>query len=293
MMTKIYDEDDDYSDSDEESTSEDEDSSSLESMTKKRSWTLREVKREFLRDFKPVSWESQAQTKIETIRMEGALADIDKYNSQFKLYAKDTGYNDKALMKHYQKGLPKGLVDQISLLSSQPKNLVTLQKVAVKQHMIWAERQAEKALWNKQRGEGGQQTKGSQDMGDNQIRIMEVNAFQSNTPGASSNTKYPLKLTNEERERMRKEGRCFGCRKKGHTTRNCPTFPRSTTTNTNNTALRPSIRATTATTESLSFGTNTTMKDISELTTKIRSLSGEEKEQAAGYLKELITQMDF
>ncbi|KAF5343731.1 hypothetical protein D9758_016509 [Tetrapyrgos nigripes] len=219
--------------------------------------------------------------------MEGALADIDKYNSQFKLYAKDTGYNDKGLMKYYRKELPRGLVDRISLLPSQPKNLVVLQKAMVKQHIIWVERQAEKALKNKQRGEGGQQTRGSQSIGGSRTRTMEVNAFQSNIPSASLNTKYPPKLTNEEREKMKKEGRCFGCREKGHTTWNCPMFPRSTTTNPNNTAW------TKTTTEPSSSKTNITMKDILEFTTKIRSLSGEEKEKAAGYLKDLVTQTDF
>ncbi|KAF5364640.1 hypothetical protein D9758_005594 [Tetrapyrgos nigripes] len=130
-------------------------------------------------------------------------------------------------------------------------------------------------------------------MGGSRTRSMEVNAFQNNTPGASSNTKYPPKLTNEEREKMKKEGRCFGCRKKGHTTWNCPMFPRSTTTNPNNTTWKPSIRTTMTTTEPLSSETNTTMKDITEFTAKIRSLSEEEKEKAAGYLKDLVTQTDF
>ncbi|KAF5337869.1 hypothetical protein D9758_016134 [Tetrapyrgos nigripes] len=159
--------------------------------------------------------------------------------------------------------------------------------------MIWVERQTEKALWNKQRGEGGQQTKGSQNAGGSRTRSMEVNAFQNNTPGASSKTKYPPKLTNEEREKMKQEGRCFGCCKKGHTTWNCPTFPRSTLTSSNNTAWKPLIRLTTATTGPSSSDTKTMMKDIAEFTAKIRLLSGEEKEEAAGYLKELVTQTDF
>ncbi|KAF5372225.1 hypothetical protein D9758_005005 [Tetrapyrgos nigripes] len=282
MMAKIYEEDDDFSDSDEEYWSTNE-GSSLGSKKKKKLWTLWEVKQQFLHNFKPMSQKTQAQAKIEVIRMEGALADIDKYNSQFKLYAKDTGYNNEGLMKYYRKGLPKG-----------PRNLEALQKAAVRQHMIWVERQMEKALWRKQRGEGERQTKGSQNAGGSRTRSMEVNAFQNNTPGASQKTKYLPKPTNKEREKMKKEGRCFSCRGLGHTTFNCPTFPRPTTTNSNNMAWKPSIRTTTATTEPLSSGTNTTMKEIAEeFTAKVRALSGEEKEKAAGYLKDLVTQSDF
>ncbi|KAF5349396.1 hypothetical protein D9758_015510 [Tetrapyrgos nigripes] len=290
MMVKIYEEDNDFSDSDEEYGSTNKDSSL--GSKKKKKWTLREVKQQFLHDFKPTSRKTQAQAKIEVIRMEGALADIDKYNSEFELYAKDTSYNNEGLMKYYQKGLLKGLVDQISYLPSQLRNLETLQKAAVRQHMIWVERQTEKTLWSKQRGEGEQQTKGAQSAGGSRTRSMEVNAFQNNNPGAPPKIKYPPKLTNEERERMKKEGRCFSCRGLGHTTFNCPTFPRNTTTSSDNMTWKPSIRV--ATTESLPPGTNTTMKEIAEeFTAKVRALSREEKEKAAGYLKDLITQSDF
>ncbi|KAF5331512.1 hypothetical protein D9758_018600 [Tetrapyrgos nigripes] len=220
--------------------------------------------------------------------MEGALADIDKYNSEFELYGKDTSYNNKGLMKYYRKGLPKGLVDRISYLPSQPQNLETLQKAMIRQHMIWVERQTEKALWSKQQGEGERQTKGSQNAGGSR------NAFQNNNPGAPPKIKYPPKLTNKEREKMKKEGRCFSCCGLGHTTFNCPTFPRSTTTNSDNTTWKPAIRTTTITTEPLSSRTKTTMKEIvEEFTAKVRVLSGEEKEKAAGYLKDLATQSDF
>ncbi|KAF5333937.1 hypothetical protein D9758_018154 [Tetrapyrgos nigripes] len=293
MMKKVFEEEDDFSDSDEEYTSTDEDSSTSKPKTKKL-WTLHEVKREFLRDFKPAAWETLAQTKIEHIKMEGALADIDKYNSQFKQYADDTGYNNKALMKWYRKGLPRGLVDRISYLSTQPRNLAALQKAAVKQHMIWLERQEEKNSWSKPRREEGQSGRGSQSTRSGQTRSIGVNAFQNNVPGASSTAKYPPKLTPQEREKMRREGRCFRCRGLGHMGNDCPTFPSTppiTPNNTtNNTTWRPAIKKTAITTETSEPGTNATTDNISELTTRIGALSGEEKE---GLLKKFVTESDF
>ncbi|KAF5362665.1 hypothetical protein D9758_009639 [Tetrapyrgos nigripes] len=272
MMKKVFEEEDDFSDSDEEYTSTDEDSSAPKPETKKKLWTLYEVKREFLRDFKPSARETQAQTKIEHIRMEGALADIDKYNSQFKRYADDTGYNDKALMKWYRKGLPRGLVDRISYLSTQPKNLKTLQKAAVKQHMIWLERQEEKNSWNKPRREEGQTGRGSQ------------------STRSGSNEKHGSKRLPRQcpREKMRKEGRCFRCRGLGHMGNDCPTFPSTPQITPNNTTWRPSIKQ--AAVETPESKINTTTDNISELTARIGALSGEEKE---GLLKKFITESDF
>ncbi|KAF5374210.1 hypothetical protein D9758_004645 [Tetrapyrgos nigripes] len=222
--------------------------------------------------------------------MEGTLADIDKYNSQFKRYADDTGYNDKALMKYYRKGLPRGLVDWISYLSTQHKSLAALQKAAVKQHMIWLERQEEKNSWSKPRREEGQPGRRSQGTGSGRMRSMEVNAFQDNAPGASSITKYPPKLTPQERDKMRKEGRCFRCRGQGHMGNDCPTFPSMPPMTPNNTTWRPSIKKTAAVTETPDPKVNTTTDNISELTTRIGALSREEKE---GLLKKFVTESDF
>ena len=39
----------------------------------------------------------------------------------------------------------------------------------------------------------------------------------------SSQRRRLKRLTEEEREKMRKEGRCYKCRRMGHIARNCPT----------------------------------------------------------------------
>ncbi|KAF5371599.1 hypothetical protein D9758_003479 [Tetrapyrgos nigripes] len=150
--------------------------------------------------------------------------------------------------------------------------------------MIWLERQEEKNLWSKPRREEGQPGKGPQGMRSGRTRSMEVNAFQDNVPGASSTTKYPPKLTPQERDKMRKEGRCFRCRGQGHMGNDCPT------TNPNNMTWRPSIKKTAVVTETSEPKVNTAMDNISELTARIGALSGEEKE---GLLKKFVTESDF
>ncbi|KAF5333972.1 hypothetical protein D9758_017284 [Tetrapyrgos nigripes] len=154
--------------------------------------------------------------------------------------------------------------------------------------MIWLERQEEKNSWNKPRREAGQTGRGSQSTRSGRTRSMEVNAFQDNLPGASSTMKYPPKLTPQEREKMRKEGRCFRCRGLGHMGNDCPTFPNTPQINPNNTTWRPSIKQ--AAVETSESKVNTTTDNISELTARIGALSGEEKE---GLLKKFVTEADF
>ncbi|KAF5309739.1 hypothetical protein D9758_019123 [Tetrapyrgos nigripes] len=167
---------------------------------------------------------------------------------------------------------------------------MALQKAAVKQHMIWLERQEEKTSWSKPRREEGQLGRGSQGTRSGRARSMEVNAFQDSVPGASPTTKYPPKLTPQERDKMRKEGRCFRCRGQGHMGNDCPMFPSMPPTTPNNTTWRPSIKKTAVVTETSEPKVNTTTDNISELTARIGALSGEEKE---GLLKKFVTESDF
>lgn len=127
---------------------------------------------------------------------------------------------------------------------------------------------------------------------------MEVNAFQSNTSGASSNNKYPPKLTDEVKEQLKKEGRCFRCREKGHLSAHCPVFLRTATPFTPRATPGPSVRAaapvtTTTGTEPSTSVPADTVKEASDLFTKIRSLSGEQRGKMASYLKDIMADADF
>ncbi|KAF5351439.1 hypothetical protein D9758_013519 [Tetrapyrgos nigripes] len=125
-------------------------------------------------------------------------------------------------------------------------------------------------------------------------------------PGANSSFTPLPKLTTEERDRLRKLGACFACRQPGHMSNECPTFPNNTpmsSTSQNTSRNFPPRAVRTAGTSAPSSSSNSppvtiaqtrnVIKDISDMVNKVKGLEGEEKEQAAVYLKDIMSKLDF
>ncbi|KAF5364476.1 hypothetical protein D9758_010662 [Tetrapyrgos nigripes] len=131
--------------------------------------------------------------------------------------------------------------------------------------------------------------------------------------GAGANLSFtPLpKLTPEERDQLRKQGACFACRQPGHMSNECLTFPNNTPrpstaqnmcrkfppravrTAETSAPIPSSSSCSSPITVAQASSLHNIIKDISDMVNKVKGLQGEEKEQAAGYLKDIMSKLDF
>ena len=95
-----------------------------------------------------------------------------------------------------------------------------------------------------------------------------------------------------------KEGKCFRCRLRGHRSNECPLNQQSNNfasqsqgraVRTVSTAVTPSVPVASTSTSSA----RDSIKDISDMYSKVKVLEGEEKEQAIAYLRDLVGKSDF
>ena len=91
----------------------------------------------FKKTFRPLDRQGKAQTEIETIKMTGDLAEIDKFILAFDKSARISGLDDKALLLFFKRALPSTLVDNISGIFPQPKGLEEYKKRAVLLQNKW------------------------------------------------------------------------------------------------------------------------------------------------------------
>ena len=73
---------------------------------KDRRWqTLQSIRHRFRNDFGVLDEEGKAHTDMEKLSMAGDYARLDDYITAFETIAPRTGYNDKALLRFFKKGL--------------------------------------------------------------------------------------------------------------------------------------------------------------------------------------------
>ena len=174
----------------------------------------------FHRAFTNITREVDAQTDIKTLKMKGDHG-LDDYISTFERLARFGGYNlvDKAVIDMFVDGLPPSLAINVAKFND-PQNFRDWKRGAVEHHT--------KYMWIKSRfrNKGKTETRPTQDQWKKAFTKKGDDAMDT-TPGRvkarAANTCPPL--TDDEREKLRKEGRCFRCRKQGHLSRYCPEKP--------------------------------------------------------------------
>jgi hypothetical protein len=131
----------------------------------------------------------------------------------------------------------RGLKSQIKYLISintkgNPYSYTLKEMMNVAENLddiIFEEQKAERKAGKESNGYGGKKKSGSSyHRGGN-----PSDGLSGPTPMDIGSVDHPPKLTPTEREKCRKEGLCFACRKKGHTSTNCPQYPKKDTPNGN------------------------------------------------------------
>ena len=146
------------------------------------------VKR-FNEAFTPLNPVDNAITLMKALKQTGTA---DDYVAAFRPLAIRSGIAEVAVLSDYfLTGLSKGLVKSIMSVEKLPTDMNAYYTLATRLDLQWRK--------------GQELTKGTAPKKDT-----------TTTPPKASNTVRLRKLDNEERARLRKEGRCFRCREQGH-----------------------------------------------------------------------------
>ena len=174
----------------------------------------------FHRAFTNITREVDAQTDIKTLKMKGDHG-LDDYISTFERLACLGGYNltDKVVIDMFVDGLPNSLAINVAKFNN-PRSFNDWKRRAVEHHTTY--------MWIKSRfhNKGRSEGRPTQDQWKKAFTKKGDDAMDM-TPrwvkARATNTRPPL--NDEEREKLRREGRCFRCKKQGHLSRYCPEKP--------------------------------------------------------------------
>jgi hypothetical protein len=165
----------------------------------------------FLNAWKDSARVTTAEDQLNKLMMKGL--DVDVYIATFTRLATATEFelDSKALVGQFRSGLTERVHRCILNRKNIPKTLEEWKEAARKEIVRISE--IDNANFKNRR-----------------FIPCDTNTYQNNTP--KNNTPVPMdinattipfqKLTDADREKYRKEGRCFRCREKGHMARNCP-----------------------------------------------------------------------
>jgi len=171
---------------------------------------LDEFLEEFSRTFGERDRALKATTKLRTLQQRSCPASA--YVAEFQQLACDLDWNDTALITMFRWGLPD---DIKTLLLNLPK-LTTLLEAIIQaidyDNRLFEQRQERRLLFGSYRADYTAPTR-------------QTSSSTSTPEPMQIDTSRVRKLTEEEKERCRKEHLCFYCGGKDHNLNNCPLKP--------------------------------------------------------------------
>jgi hypothetical protein len=203
---------------------------------------------ELQRLFGPRDPVNDAVNALESLRYKDS-SKATRYNLEFNRHSRRTGWNEQALARHYYKGLPDRLKDEIARVG-KPAGLIDLQDLVSTLDQRYWERQSEIKRDNKSSNpqkssdkadnrpnnrSGTPQTNDSRSNGQQQQSKNRDSKKPAATPAASSSSNSGNKtnsisdilgpdgkLKPAERQRRMDNKLCLRCGQAGHVVHDCP-----------------------------------------------------------------------
>lgn len=181
----------------------------------------------FLKEFKEYfgdpNPQATAQFKISSLKQGSHTA--EEFVSSFRELARDTGYNDVALVEKFKHGLNSSLVDKIYALPEMPTNLEGWISWACKLDRQWREREASKKTFQSLLRQSAPTTSSAVSSSKQQPKPSSTfNHASSSTSNLPAQQKQPDVVPMEVDsgwKSVRPPLICFKCRKPGHKAANC------------------------------------------------------------------------
>lgn len=160
--------------------------------------TLKDFIKKFKEAFEPLNPVETAINKMKALQQTGTA---DDYISAFRPLAIRSGITTlSVLVDYFLSGLSAGLVRDIMRAHTLPSDIDGYYKLAAQLDLQWRK--------------GNELTKAK--------RPATSNTTSTATTTKQSSSVKLRKLTDDERAKLRKEGRCFRCREVGHVSFDCP-----------------------------------------------------------------------
>jgi len=148
-----------------------------------------------------------ANQKLRTIRQR-RVGDVRNYILEFNRYADESSWNEEAKMDAFLAGLNDQIANRILEMFPGPKSLSAMQTIAAR---IDSRIAANRNFFNPQ-SKANNRPKNNNNF----------NKKKSNFKKKPSNSKFHGPLSNEEKERRRRENLCLYCGSSEHSLDNCP-----------------------------------------------------------------------